>query len=88
MGETEDEMVGWHHQLKGHKFEQTLRDGEGQGSLEFCGPWGCQELDTTQRLNNNKEDKPLGMLTKKKKGKIEITYIKKEKRPPLEPVKQ
>ena len=33
---TEDEMVGWHHQLKGHEFEQTLRDGEGQGSLECC----------------------------------------------------
>ena len=47
MGETEDEMVGWHYQLKGHKFEQTLRDGEGQGSLEFCSPWGCQELDMT-----------------------------------------
>jgi len=35
-GMTEDEMVGWHHQLKGHEFEQTLRDGEGQGSLECC----------------------------------------------------
>ena len=37
---TEDEMVGWHHQLNGHEFEQTLRDGDGQGSLARCSPWG------------------------------------------------
>ena len=36
----EDEMVGWHHQLKGHKFEQALGVGDGQESLECCGPWG------------------------------------------------
>ena len=36
---TEDEMVGWHHQLNGHEFEQALRDGEGQGSLACCSPW-------------------------------------------------
>ena len=39
-GATEDEMVEWHHQLNGHGFEQTLRDGEGQGSLSCCSPWG------------------------------------------------
>ena len=49
---TEDEMVGWHHQLNGHEFEQTLGDREGQGSLACCGPWGHKESDTTQRLNN------------------------------------
>ena len=43
----EDEMVGWHHQLNGHKFEQTLGDGEGQGSLACCSPWGRKESDTT-----------------------------------------
>ena len=48
---TEDEMVGWHHQLNGHEFEQTLGDGERQGSLVCCGPWGHKELDTTWRLN-------------------------------------
>ena len=37
---TEDEMVGWHHQLNGYEFEQALGDSEGQGSLECCGPWG------------------------------------------------
>ena len=40
---TEDEMAGWHHQLNGHKFEQTLGDSEGQGSLACCSPQGCKE---------------------------------------------
>ena len=44
----EDEMVGWHHQLHGHEFEQTLRVGVGQGSLEYCSPWGHKESDTTE----------------------------------------
>ena len=47
---TEDEMVGWHHQLNGHEFEQTPGVGNGQGSLGFC-PWGRKELDTTEQLN-------------------------------------
>ena len=50
---TKDEMVGWHHQLNGQEFEQTLGDGEGQGSLACCSPWGHKELDTNKRLNNN-----------------------------------
>ena len=44
---TEDEMVGWHHWLNGHEFEQTLGDGEGQGSLVCYSPWCCKELDMT-----------------------------------------
>ena len=48
---TEDEMVGRHHRLDGHEFEQALRVGDGQGSLVCCSPWGCTELDTTERLN-------------------------------------
>ena len=44
---TEDEMVGWHHQLNEHKFEQALGDGEGQGSLVHCIPWGPKEWDMT-----------------------------------------
>ena len=40
-------MVGWHHQLNGLEFEQTLGDSEGQGSLVGCSPQGCKELDTT-----------------------------------------
>ena len=50
----EDEMVGWHHPLNGHEFEQTLGDGEGQRSLVSCSPWGHKELDMTEQLNNNK----------------------------------
>ena len=50
-GMTEDEMVGWHHQLDGHEFEQALGDSEGQGGLACCSPWGGKELGTTERLN-------------------------------------
>ena len=48
---TEDEMVGWHHRLDGHEFEQAPRVDDGQGSLGYCSPWGHQELDTTEQLN-------------------------------------
>ena len=44
---TKDEMVGWHHQLSGHEFEYTLGVGDGQGSLEYCSPWGLEEEDKT-----------------------------------------
>ena len=50
---TEDEMVGWYHQLDGHEFEQAPGQGEGQGSLMCCSPWGHKESDTTEWLNNN-----------------------------------
>ena len=49
---TEGKMVGWHHQLNGPEFEQALGDGEGQGGLACCSPWGRREWDTTERLNN------------------------------------
>ena len=48
-GMTEDEMVGWHHQLNGHEFEQTPGDSEGQGSLVCCISWACQESDATEQ---------------------------------------
>ena len=50
-GMTEDEMVGWHHRLNRHEFEQALGVGDGQGSLMSCNPWGHKELDTTEWLN-------------------------------------
>ena len=53
-GVTEDEMVGRHHRLSGHEFEQTPGDSEGQESLVWCSPWGHKESDTTEQLNNNK----------------------------------
>ena len=46
-GATDDEMVGWHHQLDGHEFEQTPEDSEGPGSLACCRLWGCKESDVT-----------------------------------------
>ena len=46
-------MVGWHHQPNGHEFEQALGDGEGEGRLACCSPWGCKESDMTEQLNNN-----------------------------------
>ena len=49
---TEDEMVGWHHRLSGHEFEQAPGAGDGQGGLACCSPWGHKESDTTERLNN------------------------------------
>ena len=50
-GTTEDEMVGWHHWLNGHEFEQAPGVGNGQGSLVCCSPWDPKELDTTERQN-------------------------------------
>ena len=44
-------MVGWRHQLHGHELEQALGDGEGQGSLACCSPWGRKESDMTEQLN-------------------------------------
>ena len=48
---TEDEMVGWHHQLDGHEFEQTPGVSDGQGGLMCCSPWGRKELDATEQLS-------------------------------------
>ena len=50
-------MVGWHHRLNGHEFEQTPGASEGQRSLLYCSPWCCKELDTTEQLNNNNKKK-------------------------------
>ena len=51
-GATEDEMVGWHHQLNRHEFAQTLGDREGQKSWACCSSWGGKESDTTDQMNN------------------------------------
>ena len=52
-GVTQDEMFRWHHQFNGHELGQTPGDGEAQGSLACCSPWGCEKLDMTWWLNNN-----------------------------------
>ena len=50
-GTIEDKMVGWHHRLNGQEFEQALGDGDGQGSLACCSPWGRKESDTIEQLS-------------------------------------
>ena len=52
---TEDKMVGWHHWLDGHEFEQAPGDGEEQGSLPCCSPWGCKQSDMTEQMNKNNQ---------------------------------
>ena len=52
-GTIEDELVGWHHWLNGHGFEQAPGVGDGQGSLVCCSSWGCKDLDTIEQLNWN-----------------------------------
>ena len=48
-------MVGWHHRLSGHEFEQASGDGKGQGSLACCSPWVHEESDTTEQLNSDNQ---------------------------------
>ena len=62
---TKDEMVGWHHQLNEHQFEQTPGDREGQGSVVCCIPWGRKELDTTEQQELSEEEPSLTTLWNK-----------------------
>ena len=57
-------MVGWHHRLNGHEFEQTLVVGDGQGSLACCSPWGLRESDTTEQLNETKHSPQVAQIVK------------------------
>ena len=68
-GTIEDEVVGWRHWLEGYEFEQAPGVGDGQGSLACCSPWGCKELDTTERLNWT-EVTEVGIYFRKKHGRI------------------
>ena len=86
-GAIKDEMVGWHHWLKGHKFEQMLGASEGQGSLMCCSPWGCKEWDMTWQLSNNKKEH-LGACEKDpKSGPVseERHRVKKTSQPDVVP---
>ena len=62
-GVTEDEMVGWHHRLNGHEFEQAPGDSEGQRRLVCCSPWNGKKLDMTEQLNNNNALQFLSVLS-------------------------
>ena len=64
-GTKKDEMVGWHHRLNGHEFEQTPGVGDGQRGLEFCSPWGRKELDITEWLNWTEDEEHCQRLTSK-----------------------
>ena len=55
-------MVGWHHRLDGHEFEQARGDSEEQGSLACCGPWGHKESDRTECLNNHNHNDNMPIL--------------------------
>ena len=93
-GTTKAEMVGWHHQHSGHGFGLTLRVGDGQGGLVYCGSWGRKELDTTERLNwtdvlhyiNLRHGSWVTHIVKWLPQQVELTsiisyrYIKKKKR--------
>ena len=59
---TDNEMLGWHQWLGGHEFEQTPGDGEGQGSLACCSPWGHKESDMTYPLNNKQQVRDICFL--------------------------
>ena len=72
-GTTEDEKVGWHHQLNGHEFEQALGDSEGQRSLVCWSSWGHKELDTTEWLNHNNIIHP-GFLALKTCFQYHLSY--------------
>ena len=61
-GATEDEMVGWHHRLSGHEFEQTLGDSEGQGSLVCCSPWGRKETNIHSLVSEQQQISVLSHL--------------------------
>ena len=86
-GMTEDEMVGWHHQLNGHEFEWTPRVGDVQGSLACCSPWGCRvghnwatELNRTELINFLKKinRKPLRSRTRKRVLRLDNKRKKRE----------
>ena len=80
-GMTEDELVGWHHQLNGHVFEQAPGAGDGQGSLVCCIPWGHKESDTTEWLNwSDAQRKEREIKKKKKEAKTELERLRDSKR--------
>ena len=76
---TEDEMVVWYHWLNGHEFEQAPGDGEGQGILACCSPWGRKESDMTERLNNNNMLCLCFQIVYNHKISLKIIYVYKRK---------
>ena len=77
-GMTEGKMVGWHHQLNGHKFEQAPGDSEKQGSLLYCSPWGLQRVGHDWATEQHKDGLPLMKLLflyrKEKREKLKFLF--------------
>ena len=71
----EDEMVGWHHQFNRNELGQTPGDGEGQGGLKCCSPWGCKESDTTYQQNHHHPASEGSKHVQKKKKKIAVGLV-------------
>ena len=80
---TGDEMVGWHHRLNGHEFEQIPGVGDGQGGLACCSPWGRKELDTTERLNWTDSDLMLKNIFSPKLVTNRLYWFRSQTRQPL-----
>ena len=74
-GTTEDEIVGWHHWLNGHEFEQAPGVGNGQGSLACCSPWGHKESDMTEWLNWTELASNRDLGTQKGSNKVYSTLV-------------
>ena len=75
-GTTEDEMIGWHHQIDGHEFEQALGVGDGEGSLVCYSPWGHKEPDTSEWLNWTDTGKKCVFCYRWVECPINTSYIK------------
>ena len=73
--EIEDEMVGWYHQLNGHESEQATGDGERQGSLTCCSPWGPKKLGKTERRTHNVSVGRIRSVHEHVDGKITDIYF-------------
>ena len=71
-------MVGWHHQCSEHELGQTPGGGEGQESLAFCSPWGCDEQDMTRQLNNNKDEQKLTQAKKAEEKLVKMLRVDPE----------
>ena len=74
-GMTEDKMVGWHHWLNGHEFEQGLGVGDEQGGLACCSLWDHKELDTTEQLNWTELETPTLLKQKSSEGVYYLIFL-------------
>ena len=74
-GATQDEMVGWHHQLNGPEFEETLGDSEGQASLVCCSPWDHKKSGTIEQLNDKRPEWKRKLNSKQKNQQTQSVVL-------------